>query len=111
MLIGKPDNRGSDGQRAKRIALFVGQVHGARHGLNVCAKFLAHGQGCERIRKRHLAQQVIAGKLDYKQYKVISLVRDPNATNLSGFFYNWPYNPIVFLFNPLNCCKIPDSVV
>jgi len=45
------------------------------------------------LTERHLGQHVIPVGLRGKKCKVISLVRDPIATNLSGFFFNFHWWP------------------
>ena len=45
------------------------------------------------LTERHLGQHVIPVRLRRKQCRVISLVRDPIATNLSGFFFNYHWWP------------------
>ena len=72
-------------------------------GINFVQQLEEHGYGgwsnlpskTKRVllTERYLGRRLKAGRLCGRQCKVISLVRDPIATNLSGFFYNYHWWP------------------
>jgi hypothetical protein len=87
---------------SRKMALY--QTHFlTRNGINFVQQLEERGYGgwsglpvkTRRLllTERHLGQHVIPVRLRGKQCRVISLVRDPIATNLSGFFFNYHWWP------------------